>query len=181
MTRKTKAIIAIMISLVLTLATTACGSQNNSAEEPAEPESATETKTEGEYDIASNLKETVSEDTKTIETDHFILTLSLPDTWTYEQDSSTSITFHNIAGREAGGGGRLFSLVAYEPDDTSYENSPHFSVVGEAGSKVYVAEYPSDVQADIEVEEHMEQYQTVYAEVSKIEEKASDSPLTLKN
>ena len=53
-------------------------------------------------------------------------------------------------------------------------------MVGEAGGKVYVAEYPSDVQADVEVEEHMEQYQIVYAEVSKIESKAADSPLVLK-
>jgi hypothetical protein len=52
--------------------------------------------------------------------------------------------------------------------------------VGESDGKVYVAEYPSDVQADVEVEDHMEQYQTVYAEVSKIESKAADSPLVLK-
>lgn len=52
--------------------------------------------------------------------------------------------------------------------------------MGESGGKVYVAEYPSDVQADVEVEEHMEQYQTVYAEVGKIEAKTADSPLVLK-
>ena len=98
----------------------------------------------------------------------------------YDYDSKTSITFYNIAGREADCGGRLFSLVAYEPDDDSYKGLPHYSVVGESGGKVYVAEYPSDVQADVEVEEHMKQYETVYAEVNKIEAKAADSPLVLK-
>ena len=120
------------------------------------------------------------EGVKIVDTDHFTLTLPLGGTWDYDYDSKTSITFYNIAGREADCGGRLFSLVAYEPDDKSYETLPHYSVVGEAGGKVYVAEYPSDVQADIEVEEHMEQYQTVYAEVNKIETKAADSPLVLK-
>ena len=185
MTRKMKTMIAIMMSLTLMLAMTACGSK----EEPAE-ESAADTQTEQQaendetadaYDIAANLKIMGDpEGVKIIDTDHFTLTLPLGGTWDYDCDSKTSITFYNIAGREADCGGRLFSLVAYEPDDTSYENLPHYSVVGEAGGKVYVAEYPSDVQADVEVEEHMEQYQTVYAEVSKIESKAADSPLVLK-
>lgn len=180
MTRMTKTIITILMSFVLVLAMTACGSKNEPAEETVETETESEAVTEEEYDIASNLKETVSEDTKTIETEYFTLTLSLPDTWNYEQDSSTSITFYNIAGREAGCGGRLMTLIAYDPDDDSYKGFPHYSVVGESGGKVYVADYPSDVQADMEDEEHMKQYETVYAEISKIEAKAEDSPLVLK-
>ena len=178
MTKKTRGIIAILISLILVLAMTACGSRNEAAEETSEPEA--ELVTEEEYDIASNLNETVNGDSKTITTDYFTLTLSLPDTWNYEQDSSTSITFYNIAGREAGCGGRLMTLVAVDPDDDSYKGLPHYSIVGENGGKTYVAVYPSDVQADIENEEHMKQYEAVYAEVSKIEAKAADSPLVLK-
>ncbi len=186
MTRKTKTIIAaILMSLTLMLVMTACGSKEEPAEEPATDtqteEQAPTDETADDYDIAANLKLMGDPDgVKIVDTDHFTLTLPLGGTWDYDYDSKTSITFYNIAGREADCGGRLFSLVAYEPDDTSYENLPHYSVVGEAGGKVYVAEYPSDVQADIEVEEHMEQYQTVYAEVSKIESKAADSPLVLK-
>ena len=185
MTGKTKTIIAILISLTLMLAMAACG-----AKDEPEQESAAETQTEeqpaaestaDDYDIAANLKMMGDpEGVKIVDTDHFTLTLPLGGTWDYDYDSKTSITFYNIAGREADCGGRLFSLVAYEPDDTSYETLPHYSVVGESGGKVYVAEYPSDVQADVEAEEHMEQYQTVYAEVSKIESKAADSPLVLK-
>ena len=185
MTRKTKAIIAILISLTIMLAMTACGSKEESADGAASDtqteEQAAIDESAGDYDIAANLKmKGDPEGVKIIDTDHFTLTLPLGGTWDYDNDSKTSITFYNIAGREADCGGRLFSLVAYELDDTSYENLPHYSVVGEADGKVYVAEYPSDVQADIEVEEHMEQYQTVYAEVSKIESKATDSPLELK-
>ena len=185
MTRKTKTIIAIMMSLTLMIALTACGSKDETAEEPAadsqtEEQTATD-ETADDYDIAANLKMMGDpEGVKIIDTDHFTLTLPLGGTWDYDCDSKTSITFYNIAGKEADCGGRLFSLVAYEPDDDSYKGLPHYSVVGESGGKVYVAEYPSDVQADMEVEEHMEQYQTVYAEVSKIESKAVDSPLVLK-
>ena len=185
MTRKMKTIVAILMSLTLFIAMTACGSKEEQADKAAsdtqtEEQAATD-ETADEYDIAANLKMMGDpEGVKIVDTDHFTLTLPLGGTWDYDYDSKTQITFYNIAGREADCGGRLFSLVAYEPDDTSYENLPHYSVVGEAGGKVYVAEYPSDVQADIEVEEHMEQYQTVYAEVSKIETKAADSPLVLK-
>ena len=185
MTRKMKTIIAVLMSLTLMLSMTACGSKEeptdeSSADTQTEEQAATD-ETAEDYDIAANLKLMGDpEGVKIVDTDHFTLTLPLGGTWDYDYDSKTSITFYNIAGREADCGGRLFSLVAYEPDDKSYETLPHYSVVGEAGGKVYVAEYPSDVQADIEVEEHMEQYQTVYAEVNKIETKAADSPLVLK-
>ena len=178
MNGKTKTIIAMLVSLTLMVTMAACGSRNEAAEETVDPEA--EVVTEEEYDIASNLNETVSGNSKTIETDCFTLTLSMPDTWNYEQDNSTSITFYNIAGREAGCGGRLMTLVAVDPDDDSYKGLPHYSIVGENGGKTYVAVYPSDVQADIENEEHMKQYEAVYAEVSKIEAKAADSPLVLK-
>ena len=183
--KKLNKIVCLIMAFVLMIAMTACGSKKDSAEESAADaqteEQAAADETSDDYDIAANLKLMGDpEGVKTVDTDHFTLTLPLGGTWDYDYDSKTSITFYNIAGREADCGGRLFSLVAYEPDDTSYENLPHYSVVGEAGGKVYVAEYPSDVQADVEVEEHMEQYQTVYAEVSKIEFKAADSPLVLK-
>ena len=183
--KKLNKIGCLLMALVLMIAMTACGSKKDSAEEPAADthteDQAAADETSDDYDIAANLKLMGDpEGVKIVDTDHFTLTLPLGGTWDYDYDSKTSITFYNIAGREADCGGRLFSLVAYEPDDTSYENLPHYSVVGEAGGKVYVAEYPSDVQADVEVEEHMKQYETVYAEVNKIEAKAADSPLVLK-
>ena len=183
--KKLNKIVCLLMALVLMIAMTACGSKKDSAEEPAADthteDQAAADETSDDYYIAANLKLMGDpEGVKIVDTDHFTLTLPLGGTWDYDYDSKTSITFYNIAGREADCGGRLFSLVAYEPDDTSYENLPHYSVVGEAGGKVYVAEYPSDVQADVEVEEHMEQYQTVYAEVGKIEAKTADSPLVLK-
>ena len=158
--KKLSKIVCLLMVLVLMIVMTACGSKKESTEEPVTDaqteEQASTDEASDDYDIAAK------------------------GTWDYDYDSKTSITFYNIAGREADCGGRLFSLVAYEPDDDSYKGLPHYSVVGESGGKVYVAEYPSDVQADVEVEEHMKQYETVYAEVNKIEAKAADSPLVLK-
>jgi predicted small lipoprotein YifL len=172
MTRKTKTIIAIMMSLTLMIAMTACGSKDESAEEPAsdsrtEEQTATD-ETADDYDIAANLK--IMGDpkgVKIIDTDHFTLTLPLGGTWDYDYDSKTSITIYNIAGREADCGGKLMSLVLYDPTDQSYNDLPHACVAGETIDGIYVAEFPSDVQADIENEENMQQYQDVYLQAEK--------------
>ena len=184
MTVKNKKLIGLVLAVSLLLTIAGCSKDENPADEQ-QPETRTEEQTAestetADYDIASNLKQEDSGDEKSIDTDYLTIKLTHGSSWDYSIDSKTSITFYNIAGKEADCGGRLFSLVAYEPDDDSYKGLPHYSVVGESDGKVYVAEYPSDVQADVEIEEHMEQYQTVYAEVSKIESKAADSPLVLK-
>ena len=44
----------------------------------------------------------------------------------------------------------------------------------------YIAEYPSDVQADITNDQNRADYEAVYAELAKIEAQAEDMPLTLK-
>lgn len=133
-----------------------------------------------DYDIAAGLKLKEKDGIKTLKTDHFILTLTHGDSWDAKVNSRNSITFYNIAGREAGCGGRLFSLIAYEPNDKDYENLPSYSVVGEKDGKAYVAEYPSDVQADVESEENMQLYMDTYDEVNKIRDDGEDSPLVLK-
>lgn len=194
---KTRILLGALMSLMLILFMTACGSKNEPAENPApdtqaEDQAQTEDPAE-DYDIASNLRATDavegqlggnsdSEDIhyQTVETDYFTLTLPYGDSWNYEVDSRTSITFYNIAGREAGCGGRLFSLTAYDPEDREYETLPSYSVVGEKNGKVYVAEYPTDVQADVENEENMQLYMDTYEAVNKIREGGADSPLVLK-
>jgi hypothetical protein len=53
-------------------------------------------------------------------------------------------------------------------------------VIGEKDGKMYIAEYPSDVQFDPSDEKSMEDYQAVYAEVNKIRDGSGDSPIVLK-
>ena len=187
MTRKMRSILSIIMAMIMVFAITACSKNEEPAKESGE-ETQTEEQTtddDEEYNIASHLVQstdvTANGEVMIIDTDHFTLTLSLPDTWTYEQDNMTSITFYNIAGREADCGGKLFTLTAYEPgEEPPYDEGPHLSEVGRSGGKVYVASYPTDVQADYQNEQHMKEYETVYAEVMKIEAQATDSPLVLK-
>ena len=182
--KKYSNLLCLMMALVFALAMTACG---GSGQEAAPGEDAEAEQEEVVYDIAANLTETVNDDgSKTIDTDYFTLTLPLADTWTYEIVDEKSINFYNIAGREADCGGNLMTLVLYDPTDQSYNELPHACVAGERIEGIYVADFPSDVQADIENEEHMKQYEDVYTVVMNIEEQAKDSqteavsPLTIK-
>ena len=180
--RKMKILISILMSIMLVLALTACGSK-------AEPEPETEPQTEtgqettedsGDYDIASNLQLAGGGDEQAIDTDHFTSTLTHGSSWDYTVDSRTSITIYNVAAREANCGGRLVSIKAYDPADKDYEMLPSYSIIGEKNGKMYIAEYPSDVQFDPSDEQSAADYQAVFEEVNKIKEGAADSPLVLK-
>lgn len=188
MTRRTKGFIAIMMSLVLVFGITACGSKIESEpEEETQTEEQAETQADepADYDIASNLQIANGVDgeggnTQVIDTDHFTLTLSHGGTWDYTVDSKTSITIYNIASRETDCGGRLVSIIAYDAGDKDYEMLPSYGVIGEKDDKVYIAEYPSDVQFNFEDEQATADYQAVYDELNKIRDGSGDSPIVLK-
>ena len=196
---------SLTLVMALTFAMTACGGAKTEApaEQPAaeetqaaeteqkETEAAEETteeaaaetaETEAAFDIAANLTDTVSEDgaTRTIETDHFTLTLSLPETWEHEVNDANSISFYNTAAKNNNCGGHLATIAVVDPASEDYKNLPHFAEVGEKDGMLFIVEFPSDVQADVQNEQNKADYDTVYAELLKIEEKAADMPLTLK-
>ena len=178
--RKTKFVISILVSIMLIISLTACGSRTETEPKPeAETEQET-TEDSDDYDIASNLQLAGGGDEKAIDTDHFTITLTHGSSWDYTVDSRTSITIYNVAAREANCGGRLVSIKAYDPEDKDYEMLPSYSVIGEKNGKMYIAEYPSDVQFDPSDEQSAADYQAVFEEVNKIREGAADSPLVLK-
>lgn len=203
MTKFTK-FMSLTLVLALTFAMTACGTKTQApAEEPAaeetqaeeaeQTEEAEEAETgeaeeaeeavveESEYDIAANLTDTAAEDgTRTVETDYFKLTLPLGDTWEYEVNDAFSISFYNTAAKNNNCGGHLFTLQAVDPADTDYQNLPHYAEAGQMAGILYLAVYPSDVQADVANDQNRADYEAVYAELAKIEAQAEDMPLTLK-
>ena len=132
------------------------------------------------FDITSGLKLTKNEETgaATLETDYFTLTLSNADTWTYEADGTKSITIYSNKSRD-NFGGRLMSVVAFDPDDVSYEPTP-YKVIGEVSGKKIVATYASDVQYDPENEAAKNEYLTVFEETQTIQEGGKEGPLLLK-
>ena len=183
MTGRTKTIIAILLSIMLVFALTACDSKTESEQETepqTDEQTETTTDTPADYDIASNLQLAGGGDEKAIDTDHFTITLTHGSSWDYEVDSTTSITIYNIASREADCGGRLVSIIVYDEGDKSYENLPSYAVIGEKNGKMYIAEYPSDVQFDLNDEQATADYQAVFEEVNKIRDESGNSPLVLK-
>lgn len=184
MTKGIKKIIGIFLAASLVLTAAGC-SRNKNPEEEQRPESQMEEQTTDsveveDYDISSSLQVAVRGDEKTIDADHFSLTLTHGDSWDYVVDSETSITIFNVAAKEANCGGRLMSIVAYEPEDKSYEILPGYSSIGETDGMMYIAEYPSDVQFDPADKQTAEDYQAVFKEVNQIRAGAENSPIVLK-
>ena len=199
MTKFTK-FMSLTLVLALTFAMTACGRKTQAPAEAAAEEAQTEeteqtedapeaeteeaeeaVQEESGYDIAANLTDTTAEDgTRTIETDYFTLTLPLGGTWEYEVNDAFSISFYNTAAKNSNCGGHLFTLQAVDPADTDHQNLPHYAEAGQMGGMLYLAVYPSDVQADVANDQNRADYEAVYAELAKIEAQAEDMPLTLK-
>ena len=184
MTVKNKKLIGLVLAVSLLLTITGCSKDGNPADEQ-QPETRTEEQAaesteNADYDIASNLKQEDNGDEKSIDTDYLTIKLTHGNSWDYSIDSKTSITIYNIAASEGNCGGRLVSIVAYDPDDKGYEMLPSYNVIGQKNGMVYIAEYPSDVQFDPSDEQAAADYQAVFKEVNKIREGVADSPLILK-
>ena len=81
-----------------------------------------------------------------------------------------------IAGFLSGMVADRFELMA----DKDYEMLPSYAVIGEKDGKVYIAEYPSDVQFNFEDEQATADYQAVFDELNKIRDGSGDSPIVLK-
>lgn len=184
MTKSIRKVIGIVLAASLILTAAGCSRNTNPVKEQLQETQAEDQISESaetdEYDISSNLQVSVSGDEKAIDTAHFTITLTHEDSWDYVVDSKTSITIYNTAAKEANCGGRLVSITAYDPGDKSYEVLPEHCVIGEADGKLYIAEYPSDVQFDPVDEETAADYQAVFKEVNNIRARAEDSPIVLK-
>lgn len=134
-----------------------------------------------DYDIASGLKITSKDGEKTLETDHFNLTLSHGKSWDVKVNSKTSITVYNKALNEAGHGGKLVTILAYDIGDDSYDVIPEYNIIGEKNGKVYIAAYPTDVQFDESDKKSYGDYMAVFEEVSKLKADTEDCPLIFNN
>ena len=137
---------------VMIFAFAACGETGGGDEEtttePAETPTteATEATTEAvdDYDIMANSE---LEDGLLYGND-FLLVMPDDDTWGYEQTSKTSVEIYLKSAREDGYGGNLVTIMAFDPEDTSYEDFPDYSIAGYGKNvdKRFIALFPTDVQ-----------------------------------
>ena len=147
----------------------------------SDPEPQPAPKTTGEaYDIEKNFWRNTNADgdIQYLYFNDFMLTLPNADDITYEaHGDSVDIIF--VPGKNAGYGGKLVTIRAYDPDDKSYESLPSYHVAGTGANtgKRFVAIYPTDLQCSTEYESVVIRYKDLKDYLFKIGEGAVNSPL----
>ena len=136
--------------------------------------------TTGDYDIGENFYRNTNAagDIQYLYFNDFMLILPNADDITYEaHGDSVDIIF--VPGKNAGYGGRLVTIRAYDPDDKSYESLPDYHVAGTGPNtgKSFVAIYPTDLQCSPEFESVVIRYKDLKDYLYKIGEGAVNSPL----
>jgi len=136
------------------------------------------TEANGGYDImeGSQLVENGSE--LLLYGNDFLLIMPNNDKWGYEQTSEDCLAIYLKAARDDGYGGNLVSIMAFDPEDTTYEDFPHYSVAGKGQNvnKTFIALFPTDVQFNPEDSEQEADYHELLTHVEKIAEGMADSP-----
>lgn len=100
------------------------------------------------YNIASGIKTRASGGSSFLETDHFSLYLPGDIPWEYEAVDNVTVSIYYPPAREAGYGGHVVTIKAYDWGDNEYEELPGWSVAGVDNEKKYIAVFPTDVQFD---------------------------------
>lgn len=111
-------------------------------------ESSDKSSSENNYNIAEGLDLHASEGFAIMDTAHFELYIPNSGDWGYEVINNDAILFYYKSAKESGNGGTLVTIKAYDLNDNSYQEIPHYSVAGIGKTKKYIAIYPTDVQYD---------------------------------
>ncbi len=113
----------------------------------------------------------------------FMLAMPNNNLWGYEQIDDNTVKFYLVESRNSGYGGHLVTIRAYDANDNSYENIPHYAVAGTGSQsgKRFVAIFPTDVQYDGGNSTEASHYRELYDHVRKIGEGAANSPFATSN
>ena len=131
-----------------------------------------------EYDILEGLQIQRDGSALYMYGNDFLLSMPIDDDWEYVQNDKDSFSIIYIPGKNAGYGGHLVTIKAYDSNDTSYTNFPSYRVAGRSKNtnKVFVAIFPTDVQYDSNNKSQAARYQDLFEYVQKIDENAVNSP-----
>ena len=131
-----------------------------------------------EYDILEGLQIQRDGSALYMYGNDFLLSMPIDDDWEYVQNDKDSFSIIYIPGKNAGYGGHLVTIKAYDSNDTSYTNFPSYRVAGRSKNtnKVFVAIFPTDVQYDSNNKSQAARYQDLFEYVKKIDENAVNSP-----
>ena len=113
----------------------------------------------------------------------FMLVMPNNDKWGYKKDAAGNLDIYLKAARDDGYEGNLVTIMAFDPEDTSYEEFPDYSVAGKGQNvnKTFVALFPTDVQYNPEDATQQADYDELFTHVKKIAEGAADSPFQTKD
>ena len=167
---------------VMVFAFVGCGGEDKSIEEPTEEPSteATEPTTEAvsDYDILEGEQLVEDGSMLLLYGNDFLLIMPNNDKWGYEKDSAGNLDIYLKAARDDGYDGNLVTIMAFDPEDTSYEDFPSYSVAGKGQNvnKTFVALFPTDVRYNFEDEQQAADYNELFDHVKKIGEGAVNSP-----
>ena len=152
----------------------------NAPTEATETTDATDEAAADDYDIMDGFNLVEQDDLTLLYGNGLVLTMP-DDDWGYEQTSPTCLEIYSEDAREDGYEGHLVSIMAFDPEDTSYEDFPAYSVAGRGKTvdKVFIALFPTDVQFNPDDPDQAEDYNELHNHVEKIAEGAADSPFQI--
>ncbi len=114
------------------------------------------------YDISSNITLRLTDGLALLSTDHFNLYMPRSQVedglWHIEAVDSTTLVFSYSKALEAGYGGRVFTLEAFDWGDNAYADIPASFVAGLSEDKKYVVYLATDLQYDSGSSLQREQY-----------------------
>jgi len=108
------------------------------------------------------------------EADHFRLTLPNVENYSHAGLDNNSFEIYYVPARNDGFGGKVVTIRAYDSYDTSYQYLPSWKICGRAGSRVYVAIYPTDLQCNPARPAQVEAYKSLYYWAQKLNENITD-------
>lgn len=100
------------------------------------------------YNILDGLEVYATSGSAFFDTDYFYILCPVDPRWSYIQLDRNSVEFYYAPARDAGYGGHIVTIEAYDWADNSYSDLPSWQVCGLSNDKKYVAIYPTDVQFD---------------------------------
>ena len=179
------------VAVAMIFAFAGCGSQGedksttaaSDTETQAEETESTAAETSGDYDIMEGFRveENDDADYTVLYGNGFTLTMPEDDDWGYEATNSTSLNIYLKDARESGFEGDLVTIMAFDPEDTSYEEFPNYTIAGKSQkvNKTFIAMFPTDVRYDPNDPDQEEDYTELIRYVEKINEGAADSPFEI--
>lgn len=148
------------------------------------PPADSEAEKDSGYQIAANLSLDTGDNLARVNTDHFTLTLDYDDyakgLWGWDVTSSDSMVFYDQEARDAGFGGVVFWLEAYDWGSNDYDQLPAYKIAGLTNDKKYVVSFATDVQYDSNSQEQTENYQRLREFAQRIDQDREDNPLTVR-